>query len=224
MQATDGDLYGTTEAGGANNEGTIFKITPAGALTMLHSFSGTDGANPTFGLVQATNGDLYGTTGLGGNGAGCSSSGCGTIFKITVDGTLTTLYNLNLTDGTGPGGLIQAANGDFYGTTTESVAGTSTDFPGGCGTIFKVTPAGVLTVLHNFDSTDGGEPGNLVQATNGDLYGTTMIGGAGTACVTEPSRKIAWYRAPMATSTGPPMKAGPSTIPERFSELRQPVL
>ena len=183
VQATNGDLYGTTQAGGANNYGTIFKITPAGLLTTLHSFNLTDGANPTAGLVQATNGDLYGTTSLGGNGMGCSASGCGTIFKITVDGALITLYNLNLTDGIGPGGLIQAANRDFYGTTTERGAGTSTNCPGGCGTIFKITPAGALTVLHNFDSTDGGEPGDLVQATNGELYGTTMIGGSGTACV-----------------------------------------
>lgn len=183
VQATNGDLYGTTEAGGSNNYGTIFEITPAGVLTTLHSFNLTDGANPTAALVQATNGDLYGTASLGGTGTACGRTGCGTIFKITVAGALTTLYNFDMTDGTAPGGLIQAANGDFYGTTTEGGAGTSTDCPGGgCGTIFKITPAGALTTVHNFNSIDGAVPGDLVQATNGDLYGTTMNGGAGTAC------------------------------------------
>ncbi len=96
VQATNGDLYGTTFGGGADGYGTVFKITPSGTLTTLYSFcsqSGCpDGDEPAAGLIQATNGDLYGTTNEG--GANCvSAGGCGTVFKITPSGTLTTLYS-----------------------------------------------------------------------------------------------------------------------------------
>jgi uncharacterized repeat protein (TIGR03803 family) len=101
VQATNGDLYGTTVGGGAYGNGTVFRITPSGTLTTLYSFcaqSGcTDGANPVAGLVQATNGDFYGTTiGGGANNNSCTyntEGGCGTVFKITPSGTLTTLYS-----------------------------------------------------------------------------------------------------------------------------------
>ena len=86
---TDGNYYGTTEGGGANSAGTVFRITPAGTLTTLHSFDGTDGASPTAVLVQATNGDLYGTTERGGTNSD------GTVFKITPGGTLSS--NVNFT-------------------------------------------------------------------------------------------------------------------------------
>jgi uncharacterized repeat protein (TIGR03803 family) len=182
VQATNGDLYGTTELGGAYGDGTIFKMTTSGTLTTLYSFcpqSGcTDGAIPYAGLVQATNGDLYGTTSNGGVNGG------GTVFKITLSGTLTTLYSFcsqsACTDGEYPlGVLVQAANGDFYGTTYEGGAD-------GYGTVFKITPSGTLTTLHSFcsqgvhpDCTDGEYPqAPLVQATNGDLYGTASSGGA----------------------------------------------
>src|SRR5208283_2780235 len=173
-------LYGTTEEGGANCTplgcGTVFKITPGGMLSTLHSFDGTDGANPFTGLVQATNGDLYGTTGSGGKGYG-------TVFKITPSGTVTTLYSFcsqsNCTDGEHPSGLVQATNGDLYGTTATG----GVDWPYGWGTVFKITPSGTLTTLYSFCSqskcADGESPGaGLVQATNGDLYGTTYSGGA----------------------------------------------
>src|SRR5580704_4139154 len=107
LQATNGDLYGTTLDGGANtNElcvssgscGTIFKITPSGALTTLYNFCSktncTDGANPERALIQSTNGDLYGTTVAGGINTSCfNGEGCGTVFKITPSGALTTVYN-----------------------------------------------------------------------------------------------------------------------------------
>jgi len=192
VQATNGDLYGTTANGGANLDGTVFKITPTGTLTTLYSFcsqSGcTDGAYPYGGLVQATNGDLYGTTA----GRGAASYG-GTVFKITPSGTLTTLYSFcsqsGCTDGSDPmGGLVQAADGDLYGTTKQG--GANDNCAGrlpGCGTIFKITPTGTLTTLYSFCAqrgcTDGAHPyAALVQATNGDLYGTTLEGGAGDAC------------------------------------------
>jgi uncharacterized repeat protein (TIGR03803 family) len=183
VQATNGDFYGTTSGGGAHNGGTIFKITPSGTLTTLYSFcaqSGcTDGRNPMIaGLVQATNGDFYGMTSEG--GINCTVYGCGTVFKMTPSGTLTTLYTFcsqtNCTDGSGPSGLVQATNGDFYGTT--SVGGAHNG-----GTIFKITPSGTLTTLYSFCAqsgcTDGSNPeAGLVQATNGDFYGTTSGGGA----------------------------------------------
>jgi uncharacterized repeat protein (TIGR03803 family) len=184
VQATNGDLYGTTLSGGANcvpdGCGTVFKITPGGTLTMAYSFcsdypSCTDGAYPEAGLVQAANGDLYGTTYSGG------ANGYGAVFKITPGGTLTTLYSFcsqtNCTDGFGPqAGLVQAANGDLFGTTSN-----------GYGTVFKITPGGTLTTLYSFCSqtncTDGAEPyGGLVQAANGNFYGTTYGGGANADC------------------------------------------
>jgi len=187
VQATNGDLYGTTEAGGANGYGTVFKITPSGTLTTLYSFcsqSGCpDGSYPGGGLVQATNRDLYGTTYSGG------ANGGGTIFKITPSGTLTTLYSFcsksACTDGQYTyAGLVQAANGDLYGTTAE---GGANCFPYAClGTVFKITTGGTLTTLYSFCSqsgcADGYEPfAGLVQAANGDLYGTTYFGGASGA-------------------------------------------
>jgi uncharacterized repeat protein (TIGR03803 family) len=125
VQATNGDFYGTTYSGGANNSGTVFRMSPSGALTTLYSFAGTDGRDPHAGLVQATNGDLYGTT-LDG-GANCVPDGCGTIFKIAPSGTLTTLYTFCAQSGCADGeilyaGLVQATNGDFYGTASAGGA------------------------------------------------------------------------------------------------------
>ena len=186
VQATNGDLYGTTEGGGAQGVGTVFRIAPSGTLTTLYSFcsqgSCTDGYSPNAGLVQAANGDLYGTTVQdGANGRG------GTIFKITPSGVLTTLYSFcsqpNCTDGSQPfAALVQATNGDLYGTTAAGGASAGYDY----GTVFKITPSGTLTTLHSFCSqgappncADGYQPqGALIQATNGDLYGTTYGGGA----------------------------------------------
>jgi len=169
--ATNGDFYGTTEGGGANGDGTVFKITAAGALTTLHSFDSADGADPLAGLVQAANGDFYGTTYIGG------ANGEGTVYKITPGGTLTTLYSFcsqsGCPDGANPyAGLIQATDGNFYGTT---YAGGANFY----GTVFKITPGGTLTTLHSFDDADGEETlAGLVQATNGILYGATYAGGA----------------------------------------------
>jgi uncharacterized repeat protein (TIGR03803 family) len=185
VQAGNGSLYGTTDVGGADLAlcggggcGTVFEITPSGKFTSLLSLDGSDGSFPFgFPLIQAPNGDLYGTLQAGGSDLTlCFSSGCGTFFKITPAGALTTLYDFcsqtNCTDGSTPlTGLIQATDGDFYGTTNTGGAN-------GDGTVFKITANGRLTTLHNFCSqsncADGGQPyAGLVQATNGDLYGTT---------------------------------------------------
>jgi uncharacterized repeat protein (TIGR03803 family) len=176
VQATDGNFYGTAGEGGINDNGTIFKITPGGTLTTLHTFDLTDGSFPYPGLVQATNGNFYGATTYGG------ANGDGTVFEITSSGTLTTLHSFDSTDGAEPyGGLLQATDGSFYGTTY--VGGASGNCVRGCGTFFKITAGGTLTTLHSFDSTDGSNPpAELVQATDGNFYGTTNGGGAGQNC------------------------------------------
>jgi len=171
--ATDGNFYGTTQLGGlysgcnqpGQTNGTIFKITPAGVLTTLHSFSGSDGAFPN-GLVQGTDGNFYGTTQqCGANSAHLINAG--TVFKMTRSGKVTTLYNFcsqpSCTDGGTPGSApIQALDGNFYGTT----------FGGGLsggGVVYKITPKGKYTVLADV----GGSPsGPLVQASDGNFYGT----------------------------------------------------
>jgi uncharacterized repeat protein (TIGR03803 family) len=190
VQATNGDFYGTTSSGGANGYlyfGTVFKITPTGELTTLYSFCSqtncADGMYPAAGLIQATNGDLYGTTAYATNGLAT-----GTVFKITPSGTLTTLYSFcpsesNCTDGREPiAGLVQAANGDLYGTTQLGGTSSYCSANDGCGTVFRLTPSGRLTRLHSFCShincTDGYWPvAGLVQATDGNFYGTTPFGG-----------------------------------------------
>ena len=170
VQATDGNFYGTTLKGGSYSVGTVFKITPAGALTTLHSFDGFDGGNAYSGVIQAANGNFYGTT-LDGVGD------FGTVFEVTPSGTLTTLHSFNLTDGGGPfGGLVQATDGSLYGTTGGG--GGSGNCRGGCGTVFRITAAGTFTLLHSFDFTDGeNADAALVQGTNGTFYGTTTFGG-----------------------------------------------
>ena len=186
VEGRDGNFYGTTEAGGTNDAGTVFKITPSGTLTTLYSFCPqgppdcSDGRQPFAGLVQGTDGYFYGTTQYGGINNG------GTLFKITSRGTVTTLYSFcsqaNCTDGEDPGaGLVQATDGNFYGTTESG--GSFKCHSGfhtytGCGTVFEITPGGKLTTLHNFGGADGAFPyAGLVQATNGALYGTTAGGG-----------------------------------------------
>jgi uncharacterized repeat protein (TIGR03803 family) len=186
VQGTDGNFYGTTAAGGNTSAGgfcstggcgTVFKITPTGAVTTLYRFGGDDGSYPYAGLVQARNGNFYGTASAGGPDDG------GTIFSMTPNGTLTTLYGFcsqpNCTDGGSPEtGLIQGSDGNFYGTTLYG--GTCLQ---SCGTVFKVTPSGTLTTLHYFNDTDGSEPyGGVIQVADGNLYGTTLSGGSGTGC------------------------------------------
>jgi YVTN family beta-propeller protein/uncharacterized repeat protein (TIGR03803 family) len=189
VQATNGNFYGTTNDGGANagGGGTVFEITSGGQLTTLYSFCSqancADGGFPYAGLIQATDGNLYGTTAYGGLTDLCS--GCGTVFKITPSGTLTTLYSFcsqsGCTDGIEPeAGLIQGTDGNFYGTT--SFGGVNND----AGTVFKITPSGTLTTLYSFCSqdgcTDGSDPqAGLVQSTDGNFYGTTEYGGSSLA-------------------------------------------
>jgi uncharacterized repeat protein (TIGR03803 family) len=192
IQTGNGDFYGTTQVGGANGAGTVFKITAAGTLTTLYNFCSrtncTDGERPVASLVQATDGDFYGTTGSGGghhNSEFCASTGCGTFFRINPAGKLTTLYRFcsltNCADGAGPGMLVQAADGNFYGVTGLGGPNCPTGFP--CGTVFEITPTGTLTTLYTFCSltncADGSQPGGVMQATDGNFYGITATGGTG---------------------------------------------
>jgi uncharacterized repeat protein (TIGR03803 family) len=173
--------------------GTVFKMTPNGALTIVYSFCAetncADGIEPV-GLTLGTDGNFYGTTYQGGR-ARCESnqpSGCGTVFRLTPQGTLTTLYRFcaqaQCVDGGDPlGGVTQGPDGSLYGTTNVGGAFTECDAPyGGCGTIFKLNAKG-LTTLHSFNRTDGGYPtAQLVLGTNGKLYGVTPYLG-GTTCL-----------------------------------------
>jgi uncharacterized repeat protein (TIGR03803 family) len=175
VQGFDGSFYGTTSAGGAYGKGTVFKITAGGTLTTLYSFcpqggNCTDGLNPNAGLALGIDGSFYGTAYAGGTNFD------GTVFKITPQGTLTTLHRFDGSDGAEPGALIQGADGSFYGTTFVGGANNG-------GSIFKITPQGTLTTLHSFcaaaNCADGTEPnGAIVQATDGNFYGTTYAGGA----------------------------------------------
>ena len=190
-QGGDGDFYGTAMNGGTGY-GTVFKMTRRGEVTTLHIFDGTDGAYPESGLVQTPDGNFYGTTYSGGGGLNCFKLGCGTVFKVTPEGKFTTLYvfceQSYCPDGSQPvGTLVEGSDGEFYGTT--STGGVSYDTPcdGGCGTVFKITSLGKLTTLYRFCTqsgcTDGTLPtGSLVQATNDNFYGTTLVGGGSYNC------------------------------------------
>jgi uncharacterized repeat protein (TIGR03803 family) len=221
MLGTDGNYYGVTFFGGTGNGGTVFKLTPAGALSVLYNFTldGSTGSGPVGTLALGADGNFYGAT----YSSSSSNSYSGTLFKITPSGTLTTFYTFCLTfncpDGSQPysspilgrdgnfygttyslgaygGGtfykitpkgkfttlysfgefagdpsrptapLIQAADGNFYGTVGQGGANNY-------GAIYELTPSGTLAVLHNFDGTDGYFPAGLIQGTDGNFYGTT---------------------------------------------------
>jgi uncharacterized repeat protein (TIGR03803 family) len=169
-----GNLYGTTNSGGANGWGAVFKLIPAGTETVIYSFKGDqlgDGANPLAGLVMDKQGNLYGTTGWGG------TQNEGTVFKLTSAGTETVLHSFDSQSGDGwrpEAGLVIDGQGILYGTTTLGGAY-------GGGTVFKVTPEGTETLLYSFGSQsgDGWEPwAGLIMDKQGNLYGTTPGGGA----------------------------------------------
>ena len=184
VQGTNGNFYGTTFTGGVNGTGTIFTITRQGTLTTLYSFTGgLDGAQPEGGLALGIDGNFYGTTAAN----GLLSTNAGTVFRITPQGAFTNLYRFSGgSDGAQPlATLVQGADTNFYGTT---VAGGTNHL----GVVFKMTPAGTLTTLWQFNGiTDGNQlVAGLVQGTNGNFYGTTFGGGAfgaGTVFTITPS-------------------------------------
>lgn len=171
VQGSDGNFYGTTSGGGAHSGGTAFVMTPAGVVTVLHSFGAVgDGISPAImPLVQGSDGNFYGTTIAGG------AYGQGTVFLLTPGGTETPLYSFaGGVDGAQPyGGVIFGSDGNLYGTT---YAGGQFTY----GTFYRVTPAGVETVLHDFGGslTDGAQPRvGVVLGKDLNFYGTTYTGG-----------------------------------------------
>jgi len=167
----DGNLYGTAYAAGDNGDGEVFQITLTGVLTVLHSFSQADGRWPTGTLVLGNDGDFYGTTLSGG------ANNVGTVYKISSDGAFTLLHSFAAAEGEYPqASLALGSDGNFYGTTVNG--GTNVCDAVMCGTVYKITPSGTLTVLHDFDGTDGTyTTAGLVQHTNGTFYGATYKGG-----------------------------------------------
>jgi uncharacterized repeat protein (TIGR03803 family) len=178
VQGTDGNFYGTTVEGGANFEGSVFVMKPDGTLTTLSSLGAADnGGAPYAGLVQGTDGNFYGTGSRGGNGNGM-------VFTVTPAGIFTTLYSFcsqsGCPDGMSPfAGLVQGADGNFYGATNSGGDFNACSLEQGCGTIFKIAADGTLITLHLFESTDGFNPqGTLALGSDGNFYGTTHDGGA----------------------------------------------
>ena len=175
----DGFYYGTTQAGGPANLGTVYKITAAGVLTTLYAFSGSsDGALPKAGLVSGGNGFFYGTTSAGG------TNGNGTIFKISPAGVLTNLHSFSAdnpgstanADGASPqAALVSGGDGYLYG--MAEAGGTSAR-----GTVFRISPAGAFNVVHSFATGEGAEPvAALTLGGDGFLYGTTQFGGVSSS-------------------------------------------
>jgi uncharacterized repeat protein (TIGR03803 family) len=171
IQASDGNLYGTTASGGTDGLGTVFKVTLAGAETVIHDFSGIpDGDYPVAGLIQASDGNLYGTTERGGQ------EGQGSIFEVTLGGVESVFYSFatKSDDGLGPlSAVLQDSDGDFYGTTVNGGAD-------GPGAVYAITPAGVETIIYSFTGASGETPeASLIQGSDGSLYGTTDYGNPG---------------------------------------------
>ena len=196
VQGRDGNFYGTTSGGGILNSGcfrspdgycgTLFKVTRGGTLTKLYAFTnGKDGSGPMPGVILATDGDFYGVNTNGGNFGFCFGIGCGAAFKMSAAGTLTPLFDFTFSKAANSASaLVEATNGDFYGTSVNggiSGCGPTAD---GCGMIFAITPRGELTVLHDFDFNDGWDPQGaaLIQAKDGKFYGETSGGGGSSNC------------------------------------------
>jgi|SRR5277367_1845926 len=177
---TQGNMYGTTSTDGAYAAGTIYRVTLSGKETVLYSFTGIggDGANPYTPLTGDSAGNLYGTTAYGGNYGGiCGSTGCGTVFKLAPTGKETVLYRFTGANGDGYlayQGLVRDAAGNLYGTT--ALGGS------GLGIVFKISPTGKETIVHDFNflGGDGYFPagGSLISDSAGNLYGVTEAGGS----------------------------------------------
>jgi uncharacterized repeat protein (TIGR03803 family) len=185
--ASNGDFYGTTTAGGASGDGSVFKMTASGTVTLQHSFTGSsDGSMPIGALVQASDGNLYGTCYSGG------ANGTGTVFRITTKGVFTKIYDFAAEALPGNigylprAGLIQASDGNLYGTAWQGGAFTAT------GTIYQLTLGGVGTLEASFDaSTTGFSPlGALLQGSDGRLYVTLQDDGGENSDEVEDSGAI----------------------------------
>jgi uncharacterized repeat protein (TIGR03803 family) len=174
-----GNLYGTTLIGGSSDNGTVFKIDPAGVESILYTFTGgADGGSP-YQVILDSHGNLYGTANNGGDRS-CVSYGCGVVFKLDPSGTEIVLHTFQggASDGSGPvAGVIRDAAGNLFGTTERGGAS-------GVGTVYKLDPAGELTLLHSFSgASDGSSPNaGLIRDSAGNLYGVTAYGGDLSKC------------------------------------------
>jgi uncharacterized repeat protein (TIGR03803 family) len=186
IEASDGNLYGSTTEGGTISEacifgcGTVFRISLSGDFTILHSFAGaTDGDSPGS-LIQVSDGNLYGTASQGG------ADNAGIIFKLTSSGTYSVFHTFNgQSDGATPyAGLLQGSDGNLYGLT---YSGASADPDTGNGVIFKIDLAGNFTPLYTFlGGTDGAQPfAALTEGSDGNFYGNTSAGGTTSYCSTD---------------------------------------
>jgi uncharacterized repeat protein (TIGR03803 family) len=247
-----GDLYGTASNGGDISGfcsdvvepatgylgcGTVFKLDRSGNFTVLHTLNGADGGPfPDGWLVQDNEGNLYGMTGNGGDLSGCSSLGCGVVFKLDRRDKVTVLYSFT----GGPdgaetfAGVIRDEEGNLYGTTNNGG-----DFSGplcagtGCGVAFKLDPTGKETVLYTFTGgADGLNPQvGLLQDEEGNLYGTTVGGGDTSSCsptygcgvvfrIAHPDRDVLRISQEGVAAAGDETTDGPSAVlPENFREL-----
>lgn len=179
-----GTFYGTTWNGGAYQNGTVYSLSKTGVGSVLHTFaSGSDGALPYAGLIDIK-GTLYGTT--WGGGSGCGSSGCGTVYSISMTGVENVLYSFaSGSDGANPNARLIDIKGTLYGTTSPFVGCGS---GGGCGTVYRISTTGAEKVLHHFGrGSDGSQPLSELIDVNGTLYGTTLTGGAASGCGKYPS-------------------------------------
>jgi uncharacterized repeat protein (TIGR03803 family) len=197
MQAADGNFYGTAAGDssggffnhppGMHNAGIFFRLTPAGQLTTLYSFTGgADGSLPNA-LIQGADGNFYGSTLCGPESPSNTFTGDGTVFKVTPAGALTTLYRFTgANDGANPGKVIQGGDGNLYGITT---------FPT-VGAVFKMTPQGARNTLYTFEGNNGSGPSRLIPSTDGNVYGTTQDGGipqAGSIFGINPTGQVTTY-------------------------------
>lgn len=170
VRASDGNFYGTAPFGGAEDLGTVHRVAPEGDFTVMHSFTQTEGCQPVSPLIEGRDGNFYGTA------AWCGGSGQGTVFRMTSGGEVAVLHAFGSPpeDGAEPlSGLLEAADGNFYGTTYRGGLGF--------GTVFRLTPAGEFTVVHRFEGwpSDAAFPdGALIRASNGEIYGLTHYGGS----------------------------------------------
>src|SRR3954462_13063398 len=176
IQAADGSFYGTTRGGGPIGLGKVFKLTLPTNVVTIASFWNTKGNSPRAGLVQATDGNLYGTTDSGGAYPNGTASPYGAVVRVTTGGVATALFSFNVNgdyNGVYPDGqLIQASDGYLYGTTYNGGSGAQQ------GSVFKISTNGNYTKLYWFSGPDGADPfGGLIQAHDGNFYGTTSSGG-----------------------------------------------
>ncbi len=183
LQSADGDVYGVAEMGGEFGYGRILRMSPSGRVTTLHSFDGYGGTNgwgPMGGLTEGNGGWFYGTAYNGGIKERTDNVGMGSVYKINREGLIKTLFYFRGTNGEFPASrLLLGKDGCFYGTTPYGGPAYAKGPPEhGFGTIFKITPEGTLRTLFSFNGTNGSMPyAELIQGTDGGLYGTTRFGG-----------------------------------------------